>query len=181
MEKRKMKTPILETERLLLRSFSMDDAQAVFHGWENDPDVAKYMFWTSHNEIKKTIEWLIFETGKADADDWYRWAFVRKDTGELIGTGLIYLEEEYNKYEISYNLSKKAWGNGYTTEAMKEIIRFAAEELNIKEIVGRHAIENPASKNVMTKLGFQFVKNIPYECNGGTKTYEGKEYIWKRQ
>ena len=34
MEKRKMKTPILETERLLLRSFSMDDAQAVFHGWE---------------------------------------------------------------------------------------------------------------------------------------------------
>lgn len=176
-----MKTPILETERLILRPFTKDDAQAVFHGWESDPDVAKYMFWTSHNDIGKTVEWLTFETGKVEADDWYRWAFVRKDTDELIGTGLIYMEEEYNKFEISYNLGKKAWGNGYATEGMQEIIRFAAGVLEIKEIVGRHAVENPASENIMIKLGFQFMKNIPYECGGGTKTYEGKEYLWKRQ
>ncbi|WP_394926824.1 GNAT family N-acetyltransferase [uncultured Robinsoniella sp.] len=57
-----MKTPILETERLILRPFTMEDAQAVFQGWESDPNVAKYMFWTSHNDIRKTIEWLTFET-----------------------------------------------------------------------------------------------------------------------
>lgn len=176
-----MKTPILETERLILRPFTMEDAQAVFHGWESDPNVAKYMFWTSHNDIRKTIEWLSFETGQVDADDWYRWALVRKDTAELIGTGLIYLEEEYNKYEIGYNLGKKAWGYGYTTEAMREIILFATEVLGIQEIVGRHAAENPASENVMIKLGFKFIKNIPYECNGGTNIYERKEYLWKRQ
>ncbi|WP_242865991.1 GNAT family N-acetyltransferase [Desnuesiella massiliensis] len=39
-----MKTPILETDRLLLRPFYMEDAQAVFDCWESDPDVSKYMF-----------------------------------------------------------------------------------------------------------------------------------------
>lgn len=52
-----MKTPILETDRLLLRPFYMEDAQAVFDCWESDPDVSKYMFWTSHNDIKQTISW----------------------------------------------------------------------------------------------------------------------------
>lgn len=60
---------------------------------------------------------------------------------------------------------------------MTEIIKFVEDELGIKEIVGRHAKENPASENVMKKLGFQHVKDIPYECNAGTKIYEGKEYI----
>lgn len=49
-----MKTPELETDRLLLRTFRETDAEAVFYGWENDEEVAKYMFWTSHNDIEKT-------------------------------------------------------------------------------------------------------------------------------
>ena len=48
-----MKTPILETDRLLLRPFKEDDVTDVFECWESDPDVAKYMFWTSHNDIEK--------------------------------------------------------------------------------------------------------------------------------
>lgn len=157
----------------------MEDAQEVFAGWESDPEVARYMFWTSHNDIKKTIEWLEFETSKIMEDDWYRWAFVAKDTGCLVGTGLIYFEEEYNKFEIGYNLGKKYWGYGYTTEAMKEVLNFAQNQLGIREIVGRHATENPASENVMRKLGFSFVKEIPYECNEGKNIYKGKEWILK--
>jgi len=60
---------------------------------------------------------------------------------------------------------------------MKEIINFAHKDLNIKEIVGRHAKENPASGNVLMKLGFIYIKDIPYICNRGKNTYEGKEYI----
>jgi len=168
-----MKTPTLETDRLLLRPFTYEDAEDVFTCWESDPDVAKYMFWTSHNDIDKTKEWISFEIGQIEKDDWYRFALVLKETNVLIGTGLIYFEEEVDSWEIGYNLGKKYWGKGYTTEAMKQIISFAQEELGITEIVGRYAKENPESGKVMEKLGFQFEKEIPYECNNGTVRREG--------
>lgn len=174
-----MRTPILETDRLILRHFCMEDAQEVFRCWESDPDVAKYMFWASHNDINKTIDWISEELRKIDADDWYRWAILSKETGELLGTGIIYVEEEYGKFEIGYNLGKKAWGFGYMTEAMWEIIKFAKEELRIEEIIGRCAKENVTSGKVLGKLGFTYIKDIPYECNMGKNQYEGKEYIWK--
>lgn len=57
------------------------------------------------------------------------------ETGYLLWTGLIYVEEEYEKFEIAYNLGKKAWGVGYTTEAMQEVIKFAKEDLGIKDLI----------------------------------------------
>ena len=168
-----MNTPTLETDRLILRPFKKEDASDVFECWESDPDVAKYMFCTSHNDIEKTKEWIAFEIGQIEKDDWYRFAIVLKETNELVGTGLIYYEEEVQCWEIGYNLGKKYWGKGYTTEAMKKIIAFAIEELGFSEIVGRYAKENPASGNVMRKLGFQYEKDIPYECNDGMIKREG--------
>lgn len=170
---RNMNTPILETERLILRPFKEDDAINVFECWESDPDVAKYMFWTSHNDIEKTKEWITFELGQIEKQDWYRFAVVLKDTNELIGTALIYYEEEVECWEIGYNLGKKYWNKGYTTEAMRKVIDFASKQLKISEIVGRYAKENPASGNVMKKLGFNYEKDIPYECNNGAVKREG--------
>jgi GNAT superfamily N-acetyltransferase len=97
---------------------------------------------------------------------------VLKETKELIGTALVYYEEEVQCWEIGYNLGKKYWGKGYTTEAVKRVIEFA-RELGIMEIVGRYAKENPASGRVMEKLGFQYEKDIPYECNNGSVMREG--------
>ena len=71
------------------------------------------------------------------------------------------------------NIGKEYWGKGYTTEAMKKVIEFAVESLNISEIVGRYAKENPASGSVMRKLGFVYEKDITYECNNGTVMREG--------
>lgn len=172
---KRMNTPILETERLLLRPFSRTDAKNVFECWENDPDVAKYMFWRSHNDIEKTKEWIEFELAQISSDKWFRWAVTTKDSQELIGTGLIYFEEEYNLFELGYNFGKKYWGRGYATETMQAIIEWAKKDLMISEIVGRYAKDNPVSGKVMKKLGFMYCKDIPYEANEGTALYEGVE------
>ena len=163
-----MNTPVLKTERLLLRPFVKEDARSVFECWESDPEVAKYMFWTSHSDIEKTREWLSFEIGQIPKDDWYRFALVLKKTHELIGTALIYYEPEVECWEIGYNLGQKYWGYGYATEAAKQIISFAKEKLGILEVVGRYAKENAASGNVLRKLGFEYEKDISYECNDKT-------------
>ena len=49
-----MRISILHTECLDLRFFTIEDAQDIFECRESDPDVAKYMFWCSHNDIEKT-------------------------------------------------------------------------------------------------------------------------------
>ncbi len=174
-----MRTPILETGRLILRPLRLEDTKDVFEGWESDPEVAKYMFWTSHNDINKTREWLEFETSKIEADDHFRWGFEEKGTGNLVGTGIIYLEEEFGLYEIGYNLSKEYWGEGFATEAMKEIIRYAREELKLTELIARHAKENKSSEHVIKKLGFLYDRDCPYECNNGTVLTDGKLHILK--
>lgn len=168
-----MNTPVLESDRLVLRPFNNSDVEDVYNVWESDPKVAKYMFWTSHNDISKTEEWINFEIGQIEKADWYRFALVLKDTDELIGTGLIYYEDEVESWEIGYNLGRKYWQKGYATEAMKTIILFAKNKLHIKEVVGRYSKENAASGNIMKKLGFQIEKAIPYECNDGTIIREG--------
>ena len=168
-----MNTPILETDRLILRPFKKDDVKDVFECWESDPDVAQYMFWTSHNDIEKTKEWILRELGKIEKQDWYRFAIVLKNTNELMGTALIYYEKEVQCWEVAYNLGKKYWGKGYTTEAMKKIIDFAVKQLKLSQIVGRYAKENTASGHVMDKLGFKYEKDIPYICNNGTIKREG--------
>lgn len=168
-----MRTPVLETERLLLRPFREEDAVPAFEGWESDPDVARYMFWTSHTDLEKTKEWITYEIGQIEKEDWYRFAVVRKETGELIGTALIYYEEEVRSWEIGYNFGKKYWGKGYATEAVQRVLTFAERELHITEVVGRYARENPASGNVMRKLGFRYEKVIPYLCNDGAVEREG--------
>ena len=171
-----MITPRLETERLILRCFQDDDISAVYNGWETDPDVAKYMMWESHNDIEKTRAWIADEICNIAKDDWYRWALIKKETEELIGTCLIYYSDEESSYVVGYNLSKKFWGNGYTTEAMKRVLEFARNDLGLKLITGSHSVENPASGKVMEKIGMVYNQDCNYVCNGGKIRTKGKSY-----
>jgi ribosomal-protein-alanine N-acetyltransferase len=170
-----MKTPLLETERLLLRTFDESDTMDVFNGWESDPEVARYMCWSSHNDLEITKSWIVFEIGQIEKDDWYRWAITKKDTGELLGTCLIYYDNETEAYEVSYNLCRKYWGYGYITEALSAAIQFAKEELKITVLKGSHAKVNVASEKVLQKLGFTYVCDCYYDCGGKDQT-EGKTY-----
>ena len=163
-----MHTPQLQTERLLLRTIWEQDTDAIYSTWMNDPDVARYMMWTS-GDINLAKEFTEFELGNIEKDDWYRWIITLKD-GTIIGACLLYFDEEFDSWDISYNLGKKYWGQGYITEAMKEVIRFAIETLSVERIVAFHAIENPASGRVIEKLGFTYEKDIPFECNIGMTT-----------
>ena len=53
-----MKTPILETERLILRPITVADAEEIYTNWASDPDVAIYMTWSTHPNVEVTKGWL---------------------------------------------------------------------------------------------------------------------------
>ena len=44
----------LETDRLILRKATMDDAQDMFDNWASNPNVTKFMTWPTHSNIEIT-------------------------------------------------------------------------------------------------------------------------------
>ena len=117
-----MKTPILETERLILRPVKEDDVTAIFDCWMQDEDVSRYMCWKASSDINEAKEFVSFELGNLENAEWNRFIIELKESGEVIGTCLIFYNDEEDNWDISYNLGKKYWGNGYTSEAMKKVM-----------------------------------------------------------
>lgn len=174
-----MRTPRIETERLLLREVLIDDVNLIFDCWMQDDDVSRYMCWKASSDIEKTKEFVNYELSQLDNNQWKRWIIVLKETLEVIGTCLVFYNEDEKNWDISYNLGKKYWGKGYISEAMKTVMNYAINKLGMTECIAVHAIENPASGKIITKLGFLFEKEIPYECNGGEIQTVGKFYRFK--
>ena len=168
-------TPRIETGRLLLREIQETDVKAIFDCWMQDEDVSRYMYWKASSDIAETENFVQFELGQIQNEKWYRWIIVLKETGEIAGTCLVFYNEEDDEshWDISYNLGKKYWGNGYITEAMKEVMRFTENALGMEECVTAYAKVNLSSANVLHKLGFTDEAEIPYECSGGDMITEG--------
>ncbi|HEX2952943.1 MAG TPA: GNAT family N-acetyltransferase [Bacillota bacterium] len=171
-----MKTPILESERIVLRPLSLNDAEHIFKSWTSDPEVAKFMIWDQHQRVDDTIEWLKIEEENVDSEEHYTWGFVLKETGELFGSGGIGFNQEHDCFEMGYNIMKKYWGQGLTTEAGEVILDFAIHTLGEKKLFCRHAVDNIGSKKVMLKLGFKYCSDSTYVSFSGQKHFLSKDY-----
>jgi ribosomal-protein-alanine N-acetyltransferase len=87
-------TVALETERLLLRRFEVADAQNAYQNWLSDPDVAMYMRWDAHSDIKQTEEFLRSLISDYEKPDFYRWAITMRPSSEVVGAIGFYVEDE---------------------------------------------------------------------------------------
>lgn len=169
-----MKTPTLETERIILRQISLNDAKEVFERWTSDKDVEKYMQWELHKSIDDTIEWLKFEESVKDSDDYFSFALIEKSTNYLFGAMALSYNNEYKMYELGYNIMKLYWGKGFATEASKKILEFAKNVLKVDKILARYANENAGSQRVLEKLGFKYFADGEFYSNNKTKKLKCK-------
>ena len=173
---------IIETERLILRPLTLDDADTAFYGWTGDAEVAEYVSWLPHHSIDDAIEWLKEIEWKTDDTDgilqnYYIWGFVLKETGELFGSGGLIWEEAWQLFQVGYNIMKMHWNRGYTTEAMRAILSFASANLGIKKIAGGHAKEDLASARVIEKLGFVYDRDDITPHIDGVRFFDSREYL----
>ena len=168
-----LKTPILETERLILRPLSENDAEDVF-AWTGDTEVNEYMIYLPHKSVSFTREWL--SKMDNDNDKSYTFGYLCKETNHLIGSGGIYYHLDTADWHIGYNLRKDAWHKGYATEAMKRIIAFAHQELGAVAFASEHAVENIASGKVLEKCGFRFCGDGTFTKADGSRVFPSKQY-----
>ncbi len=161
---------IIETDRLILRPLTTNDAPDVFE-WAGDPIVNRYMPYPLHENVHQTEEWI------NSLGDKNEFCFCLKETGKVIGSGSIVYNEEFDAYEIGYNFNRKYWGVGYATEAANAMLRWAHQNLGVHNFIARHANANEASGNVIKKCGFQFVKYVQYSRYDGSETFDASFYV----
>lgn len=152
----KLGTKTLETERLILRKFDINDAQAMFRNWASNPNVTKYLTWQPYKDVKGVREYIEFVINQYDGTH-FDWMIELKEIKEPIGTiGVVKYDENINSAHIGYCLSEKYWRKGIMTEAFKRVIKFLFEEVGVNRIESTHDTDNPNSGKVMKKCGLQY-------------------------
>ena len=144
----------LETERLILRRFAVEDAGAMFRNWACDAQVTKFLTWPAH--IGADISrWVLMDwTGRYEKPEYYQWAIELKAIGEPIGSiSVVRMEEQVDECELGWCIGRPWWGQGIVAEAGAAVLRFLFEEVKANRVAARHAVENPNSGRVMQKLG----------------------------
>ncbi len=163
--------PQLETSRLILREFRMSDLEGHHRHITSDPEVAKTMLWQANPDIIHAEAVLRRILSRYGAKDGYRWAIIRKEDDAFLGTiSLLRPDEETGSCSFAYMLGKAFWGNGYMTEALKAVLDFAFQEMDVETVETDHFASNPASGAVMRKAGMTQIGILPnrYEKNGQT-------------
>ena len=148
----------LETPRLILRDIRVEDVQEYYERLWGDGDVCRYLLHNPHQDIGESYEQIQDILQQYEAGKFYRWGITEKGDDSLIGIiGLVRIDEETSQCSFAYLLACDYWNRGYGTEALREVIRFAFEELELKRIVADHMAENPASGAVMRKAGMTHI------------------------
>jgi RimJ/RimL family protein N-acetyltransferase len=146
-----------ETERLRLRPLSGDDFDAV-RAMQSHPAITQYMFWDPRNEteIRAALEDGVARTTLRREGDWIFIAAELKDTGALVvDLVLKWLSAEHRMAEIGFIAHPDHHGRGFATEAAREVLRIAFEELEMHRVIGQTFADNVASARVMEKLGMR--------------------------
>ncbi len=147
---------VIETERLLLRTFTLEDAPLIYN-LNLDPEIIRYtldpMRDVDHaREVLEEVilpQYALYNHG--------RWAVHVKPDLKFIGWCGLKTRPELNEIDLGYRFIQAAWGKGYATEAAYASIKYGFEKLNLARIVGRALPGNLASMRVLEKCGMNYI------------------------
>ena len=147
----------METKRLVLRPYVIEDADAMFRNWANDPQVTKYLSWEPHKDVEETKQILEGWIKSYESKDFYTWAIARKeDEGNVIGSiSVPQLNQKAGRVTVGYCLGRNWWGHKIMKEAFAELIRFFFEVEGANRVEALHDTRNVNSGKVMMACGLK--------------------------
>jgi len=169
-------TPVLETERLVLRRLEPTDADAMFR-YTSDSEVVRYIEWNVHQSVEETKELIFVELISPIL---MIWAICLKDGGEMIGNISIMLTSIFSsderRGEVGFNLARAYWNQGFTTEALKKVLDYGFQELGMEWMYGYTSIANKACSRVMEKAGMLHEGTVSYHMYIDENTHEALRF-----
>lgn len=149
--------PTLETERMLLRPLGFGDAPRI-EMLAGDRRISATTLSIPHPYPEGgALMWIrgLLENRPPGSNE-YVFGIERKTDGVLMGVIGIHPNAQGFRAEIGYWIGVDYWGQGYMTEAVRRVIQYGFEDLNLQRIDAWHFMHNPASARVMQKAGMTF-------------------------
>ena len=154
-----MEQPEIDTERLILRRFTLSDA-CVVKELAGNFNVAKTTLNVPHPYEEGMAEiWIGSHPEKWNAKTGAVFAITIRELNQLVGTVSL-MDIEGVQAEIGYWIGEPYWGNGYCTEAVIALIQFALDKFGIKKFIAEHLESNSASGKVLIKAGMHLVDTV---------------------
>ena len=146
---------LIETPRLRMRQFTMDDVEAVYEFSTNE-SVTCFTGDVGFIQTRQDAEHVIRDIWIAEYEKYgyARYALIHKEENRVIGFCGLKYEPELGSPDIGYRMLPDYWGKGLGTEACQAILNYAKEVLGLGKIVAEVVIENIASNQILQKLGF---------------------------
>ena len=162
---------ILETERLILRTWLLNDLKDFFEIY-GDPEVWRFVDPKGVLKNEEAAR-LSLRRGIAYQEEHgiCHWATVEKKRGKVVGACGFNLFEGGPELELVFHFAPAYWGLGYATEAARACLRYAFEELNAPQIVASTDPKNVASQRVLEKIG------LVYQGNKRINNLDEKFYV----
>lgn len=157
----------IETSRLYIRELLPEDEDGMYE-MDNDSEVHRYLGrrpLQTREEVRDVIKMVrqqYVDNGVG------RWAVIEKGTNDFLGwTGFKLIKEpvngHVNHYDFGYRHARKAWGKGIATEAGTAALKYGIETLGFHPVFAMTDVHNAASRHVLEKLGFRFVKVFEFD------------------
>ncbi len=153
-----MKSDIIQTERLKLRPWTLDDLPAYLE-IARDAKVMRYVGNGEPNTTQEATFFVLMSIQQQQRSQPFRWAVENLQTRELIGwCGLGYFDE---RLEIGWRFAHKWWGKGLASEAAIAAMEKAIAQ-GFHDIWACSYIDNPASIAIIEKLGMKRLESAVY-------------------
>jgi ribosomal-protein-alanine N-acetyltransferase len=156
----------LETERLILREMTMEDAAYILQ-LDSNEIVAKAIQLTnppaSLEDGRNVVESIMKQYKENGIG---RWMVFLKDSNEFLGLAGLKIEHDVNGHEtfvdLGYRIFPKYWGKGYMSEAAKAVVKYGFEQMNYDKICGYIIKGTIASQRVLENAGLKYKESFPY-------------------
>jgi RimJ/RimL family protein N-acetyltransferase len=155
----------IETDRLTLRAFTAEDLDDLY-AYHSLPEVARFVYWEARTRdgAREALAEKVRQVALDKEGDALTLAVVLRDEGTVIGdVNLRWLSEHHRQGEIGFVFNPTYQGQGYATEAAREVLRLGFAVLGLHRIMGRCDALNVASARLMERLGMRreahFIEN----------------------
>lgn len=149
------KFPELQSERLVFREFTREDAEEI-QLIRSNKEVMRFLDNENHDSIEKSEEFISNNLSAYQNKKGLFWAIIEKSSGEFIGDFSFWrLDFKNHRAEIGYTLKPNYWGNGFMTETIECILDFGFNSFHLHSVEANINPANENSRKLLLKTGFQ--------------------------